>query len=555
MRRERSPKITLFLYLAAASLAFAQPAITPGRILNTSGDQAKLSPGVVWVIYGSGLGPATLTTATGPNYPDSVGGTSVSFTPTAGGAAITARIWYTLSTQVGGLLPSTIAPGTYAVRVTYNNQTSAPQTVTVVARSMGIATSNGLGNGPSQATIANVNSGLSLVRYTSGSVDFEGYHWLLTPLHPGDDVVLWGTGGGADLANDTGGSSGDQTAAGNFKVMVGTAQITPGYAGTVAGYPGLWQINFHLPDNIQLDCFAPVQVSAGGELSNLTSIAIAAAGQTACSDHFFPQTLLAKLDTQQDVVNGAFAVARIGAGPTASFSDVASGFFGQYTSTAFVLARIGVKFNGCEIYDRTYPITGKEPGYPKGFLDAGRLTIAGGNIAAGTAFSQTSTPTGPTYSLVPLNGIALGASYTLTGAGGAIVGPFTAANTYPASFMGTNWDSIAVVDRTKPLTFTWTGSGFTQVYIQVNSVTRTSSDQRIVTMNCYVPAAPGSFTIPTGALAYIPAVPGSGQSFGNIALEANSNGPPMTGALIAGIPVDIGNLTIDVGYTKNIAIQ
>src|SRR5581483_11297387 len=94
----------LLLALLAAGAAFAQPAITPGRILNTSGDQQKLAPGVVWVIYGSALGPGSLTVADGPNYPTTLAGTSVNFIPAAGGSPIQTRIWYTLSTQVGGLL-------------------------------------------------------------------------------------------------------------------------------------------------------------------------------------------------------------------------------------------------------------------------------------------------------------------------------------------------------------------------------------------------------------------------------------------------------------------
>lgn len=534
----------------------AQPAITPGRILNTSGDQPKLSPGVVWVIYGSGLGPATLTTASGPNYPNSVAGTSVNFTPAAGGPPIPARIWYTLSTQVGGLLPSTMATGTYNVTVTYNNQTSAPQQVSVVARSMGIATSNGLGTGPSQSTIADVNGGLSLVRYTAGSVDFGGYHWILTPTHPGDDVVLWGTGGGADLANDTGGSSGDQTAAGNFQVIVGTVKITPGYAGTVTGVPGLWQINFHLPNDIQLDCFAPVQVSAGGELSNLTSIAIAAPGQDSCSDRGFSHALLAKLDAQQDVITGSFALAHLSQGPTATATDEASGYFAQYTSTAFVLPRIGVKFDACEIFDRTFPISGgTDPAGPHAFLDAGRLTLSGGSTAPGTAFSQVQTANGPTYGLPLSNGVTKGATYTLAGGGGAVVGPFTAPNTFPANFNSTSWDSLTLIDRTKPLTFTWTGSGFDVVGMIVSSRIVVGTNQRIVTMNCtLVPAAPGTYTIPAAALAYLPPVAASGQNFGFVALGTTVNAP-FGGALISGTPPDITNFAIDFEFSKAIAIQ
>src|ERR1700747_1119966 len=99
-------RLQIWLLLVPAGLKLAQPSIDPGRVLNTSGDQAVLAPGVVWVIYGKNLGPASIATATGPDYPTSVSGTSVTFTPASGGSPIQAKIWYTLSTQVGGFLPS-----------------------------------------------------------------------------------------------------------------------------------------------------------------------------------------------------------------------------------------------------------------------------------------------------------------------------------------------------------------------------------------------------------------------------------------------------------------
>jgi uncharacterized protein (TIGR03437 family) len=95
-------------------------------------------------------------------------------------------------------------------------------------------------------------------------------------------LVLWGTGGGADSANDTGASSGDQTSAGNFKVTVCSRQITPLYAGASSGYAGLWQINFKLPADIAPDCQVPLQVTAGGELSNEVTLPIAVTGQSSC---------------------------------------------------------------------------------------------------------------------------------------------------------------------------------------------------------------------------------------------------------------------------------
>src|SRR5204863_10199932 len=111
------------------------------------------------------------------------------------------------------LLPSTMPPGVYSMQITYNSLSSSTQNVTVVARSLGIATANSAGTGVAQATIGNINGGVSLTRFTTGSVAFNGLNWTLSPSHPGDTLVFWGTGGGADIANDTGGTSGDQTAA------------------------------------------------------------------------------------------------------------------------------------------------------------------------------------------------------------------------------------------------------------------------------------------------------------------------------------------------------
>ena len=118
-----------------------------------------------------------------------------------------------------------------------------------------------------------MNNGISLDRTTSGSVSLGCYDWTLSPAHPGDEVVLWGTGGGADSVNDAGGSSGDQTAAGSFTVSVDGTTIVPLYSGTSSGYPGLWQVNFVLPSSIAADCFASVTVTGGGQTSNLVTLA------------------------------------------------------------------------------------------------------------------------------------------------------------------------------------------------------------------------------------------------------------------------------------------
>src|SRR5271166_4249893 len=496
----RSPYLlTVFIAIAL----HAQPVIQPNGIVNASGYQPQLAPGTVFVVFGSGLGPATIQTASALNYPPLLAGTAISFTPAAGGDPSAANLVYTLATQVAGILPSSVAPGTYNVIVTYQGQASQPQKVTIVARSLGIATTNSAGTGPAQATIGNVNNGISLVRMTSGAVNFNGYAWTLTPAHPGDELVLWGTGGGADLANDTGGTSGDQTATGNFSVSVDGAAITPLYAGTSSGYPGLWQVNFVLPSNIAADCFASVQVTAGGQTSNAVTIAIAGPGQNSCSTAI-PAATLAKLDSGAGTVTMAgLGIGQLATSSGASGQATAGGVINRYSVGEFLLPYIGPKYGLCTVLDETYPAGTKEPSAPDATLDAGDLSVSASGLPA-LALSKIAQPLGPVYnSSIPVTN---GATYTLHGDGGPDIGPFTTSATYPTSFQVTNLSALSTVNRSQPLTVNWTGSGFNQVLIDITTQNQ-SSTIHSVTVTCPVPASAGTYTVPAAALAHLLASP------------------------------------------------
>ena len=553
------------------------PVFSSGSVFNALGYQAKLAPGTVFVIFGSGMGPAALASAAGPNYPTTVGGTSITFTPVGGGAASAAKMVYSAAGQVAGVLPSSITPGTYAVRVSYNSLASAPQNVTVVARSIGIATVNSAGTGTAQATIGNVNGGVSLTRFTSGSVAFGGLNWTLSPAHPGDTLVLWGTGGGADPANDTGGTSGDQTQAGNFSVNVGGRLITPLYAGASSGYPGLWQVNFTLPADIAPDCFAPVQVSAGGELSNAVSIPIAANGQSACSDPQLSGETLALLDAGGSIAAGGFAVARVtvtnnstttpgGTPSTLTLTqETVSGGFPVYTAAEYAALYASPKIGPCYVNDRTATAGAKSPSSPEGYLDAGTsIPVAGPGLPTGAALAIASANPGPIYGLVLSNGELLGGSrYTLTGNGGKGVGPFSGAVTFPSAFTVAAWDALNVIDRTKGLTLNWTG-GVDQVFIIGSSsavVGKDASNANIIrntSFTCQVPAAPGTFTVPTAVLAYLlPAgIDAASQAKGTAGLAVETvTSQPFTAPLVSGGQVAFAGFSAVLGYSRNVAVQ
>jgi hypothetical protein len=418
----------------------------------------------------------------------------------------------------------------------------------VVARSLGIATSNGAGSGAAQATIGNVNNGISLVRLTGGSISYGGFDYTLSPAHPGDEVVLWGTGGGADPANDTGGSSGDQTAAGNFTVTVDGTSIVPLYSGTSTGYPGLWQVNFVLPSNIAPDCFASLTVTGGGQTSNPVTIAIAVPGQTSCSSAI-PASTLSKLDNGtgnitmaglvlgQNVINGAVSY-EIG------------GVINQYTVAEFLIPYSGPKIDQCTVLHEVYPAGEKEPSAPDLTLDAGTLSLSG--PGGSQTLTDSVAPLGSFYS-GSLTSITGGDTYTLTGTGGTQVGPFTIAAKFPSAFTVTNLSSLAAISRSQPLTINWTGSGFDTVEIQINTTTETSTTVNGLVLNCAVPSSLGTYTIPAAALAYL--TPGTGtlgvtaDNTNGFAASAESTFNPNTVIpLVSGGLVDFGGFAPFVDY-------
>jgi uncharacterized protein (TIGR03437 family) len=528
-----------------AAPLLAQPSID--AVVNATGYQTKLAPDTFFVIFGRNMGPAAIVLAAGPNYPAALSGTSITFTPAAGGEAITARMYYTVAAQVSGLLPSSIAPGAYAVRVTYNGQTSAPFEATVVARSFGIATANSSGGGPAQATNANVNGGISLVRFTSGNVSFGGYTWTLSPSHPGDTLVLWGTGGGGDPANDSGGTSGDQTAAGNFLVLIAGRSITPLYAGASSGYPGLWQVNFTLPADIELSCYHALQVSAGGEISNTVTIAVAAPGETACSDPSLSRDALTKLDAGGTIVGGAFSLLRVAGSP----SDLGAGGFYRWTATQWTTgAPLRSSLGRCTVYDQTYAIAAGDPANFGSSLDAGaRLPLSGPGVLPGGGLGRLDLPTGPSYLLSPAAGTFAEGRYTLTGTGGTEVGSFTVGVNFPASFTVTNFDAITAIDRSQPLTLNWTGAVEFLTITVVNSL-GTATSNHVVIVTCYVPGGPGTFTIPASALAGLLAAPATtflgAQAYNFETFGAN---------LVAGGPIDFGSFGAGIQLGKAVPVR
>ena len=577
-------RLSLFaigLLVLSLSLASAQPAIrTDNGVLNASSYQADLARGSWFVIFGTNMGPANISIYSGAvPFPTSISGTSVTLTPAAGGSAITCRLWYTLATQIAALLPSTVTAGDYDVKVTYNNVTSAAYRVKVVERNFGYATASQNGAGVPQATNASLNGGVSLVRFTSGSISFGGHDWPYRPAYPGETLILWGTGLGADSQSDeNGGSSGDQTAAGGVKVIVGGLEITPAYAGRSSGSPGLDQINFTLPASVPLGCGTTIQVLAGGRYSNLGTLPTAKSGDQICQHPFLTQTQLQTLDGGGEVIVGAFNLSK---GTTSisfsgqsfdSSSESAGGSFSKYTADK--LTSVGgisvAQIGSCYVARMRGTTTDALQGPVIKAADAGTPLLLNGPNASNKQLPRgTDNSYGVALYSSGIGGFGgsgsptlAGGTYTLSGTGGTEIGGFSAQSPFPNAFDWTNRAGIGTITRGQALPIQWTGGG-TEAGATVNMVGMSGSqvggtDQDpiydIGMFVCTAAASAGSFTVPGSVTNYLsPVTAGSTTAIGLLSVSA-FNTKAFTAPVVAGGNAP-GQFSYDWTYSKTVAVQ
>ena len=207
-----------------------------------------VAPGEVVAIWGSGLGPAKLTQyqldPTSGLVGTSLAGTSVII----GGTP--APILYTSATQIGAVVPYSVAGSYVQVFVQYQGQTSAPRAMAVAPVAPALFTADSSGKG--QAAASNQD----------GTVN--------GPAHPakvGSYISLWLTGAGqmnpAGVDGQPGAAPLPQPAAA-VAVTIGGQSVTPQYAGQAPNVvAGVMQINAQIPSGTQAGNAIPVVVQVG----------------------------------------------------------------------------------------------------------------------------------------------------------------------------------------------------------------------------------------------------------------------------------------------------
>lgn len=552
----------IFLFILTVS-AVAQPSI--GGIANSasyavSPSDANGNPigpnsiaqGSIFVIFGTNLGPAALVQAPGlplgTSLPSS-NGTSVSIT--SGGQTVNAFMIYSSALQVAAILPSNTPVGAAKVTVSYNGQSSAAAAINVVQTGFGIYTLNTAGNGPMVAQVY------------PNSPNFV-YLGLTTPAHPGDTMVIVGTGLGAISGPDNV-APGAISVGSNVSVTIGGVAVTPTYAGRAPQFAGEDQINFVVPANVPTGCYVPASVTASGQVSQDVVLSIAPAGASACVHPFgLSQSQMATLDSGGTLNIGIFQVLRAylallggsveGAGGL--FDNVnANGVFQMYNRipVAFGAVSYPAPLSGCVVIDQQ--ITGA------GFTVPNFSAIGGTELVADPLLLTMSGPGGSANVLRQDTGGYLGTfipailgpgSWTLSGNGGADVGAFSAKVTLPPDLNWTNAGNFqtpsgpATIPRTS-LTILWSGGNLSSssvVTIFGNSTVVNVLDpskNRAKSFYCEAPASAGQFLVPGNIVQQLPSsTTAAGETaYGTLGITTGSLGSftaPLTkGTLDAGV--------------------
>jgi len=513
------PERLLAIALCLISSAVGQPVIggivnaasyatAPKDASNQSIGNNIIAQGSIFVVFGSAMGPAALTFASGLPLPTSVpdaNGTSIAVT--SGGKTVNAYVVYTSAGQLAAILPSTAAIGDATATVTYSGKTSSPAKMTVVKSQLGVFTANAQGTGPAASQHGANSSPILLTR----------------AANPGEVIVLYGTGLGPIATADNVPPGAVQVGS-NVIVTVAGKVVTPDYAGRSPAFPGLDQINFKIPTDVITGCYVPASVTASGQVSQDFVLSIAAGSASVCTHPLgLTQSSLATLDSGGTLNVGLFQMLRAfiallngsieGAGGLFDNAN-ANSVFQMYNRipVAFGSAPYPAPLNGCVVVDQTN--TGSGFMAPDFSLIGGKELIADALVM--TATGPVGTKPGTIlrqdtggYLGVFLDPILGPGPWTISGSGGVDVGAFKASITLPDNLVWTNQGNFSNVPQSD-LTIVWTGgnaSGNPVVTVFGNSTIVNAKDpskSRAKSFYCAAPASAGRLVVPAAVRAQLP---------------------------------------------------
>jgi len=442
-----------------------------------------IAPGSLFLIYGTGLSsqaPPVLQSSSGSGLPTKLNQTSISVT--VNGVVTTPALYYTSANQLAAVLPSATPVGDGTITVTYNGTASAPAPIQVVPSALGLDTGSGTGTGSGIASDANGN----VFGFTNSAM-------------AGQEIVLWGSGVGADTANDDRIYPQKQDNLTNIpmQVYIGGISANVLYRGR-SQYPGVDQINVTIPANVTPGCYVSVVAQSGSIVSNTVTLAVHPTGGT-CSDTALGLngTDLQKLASNGNTpVNaGLLTIAQFNypAGGGASVEAVAG--FSPLDSSLFGAGYSYVSQGSCSLTAPGFNF--KHVGLTGG-LDAGTINVSGpGGIGIQNLMEQG--PEGGLYA-AQLPALTPG-TYTFSSTGGADVKAFNVALNVPAPFTVTNLAALETITRSQGATVTWS-DGPPNGDVLVTGLS--GSPAGSIAFYCYAPSGAEKLTIPASTLLALP---------------------------------------------------
>lgn len=504
MTVRKSALAAVFTVLTGATAMAQQPRIDQLQnnysYLLPDNPNYGIAQGSIFIIKGSNLANTT-TALQNPPLQTSLNG--VSARVTVNGASTDVIWYYVTPNQLGGILPSRTPVGTGAITVTNSSGSSAPAPIRVVQSAFGTLTLDGTGTGPAAVYDANY-------AFLSAS----------NSARPGETLILYGTGLGPTTRDETIQQVIEDLPA-PIEIRIGGLAATVQYHGR-SQYAGLDQINVVVPNGVAFGCSVSLIVNAGGLASNTTTIPVSSDGGACPSGSSGGGNLtISQAEIDSWLAAGGFRVGSVGltrqwsytltdsplgGNPTSSLlkSDVLSAGFNRISGAdlpKLFTSQFGAGSPGaCNVYVGT--ITNPLPNLIYTSLDAGAfLGVSGAAGSQSAPKSVSAGVIGYTKTLSETGTYLEPGRYTITGPGGPDVGSFSGSIEIAPDLVWTNRAALTTVDRTQPLTITWSGGEpSTLVTIQGTSVAGTTA----TSFQCFARNTDRQFTVPPSIVSQLP---------------------------------------------------
>ncbi len=254
-----------------------RPTISPGGVVNAASYTTTSDSGFSLAVVGKGIAPASIVSIFGSNLASATQSASATPLPTQlGGTVVTvngvaAPLFYISPGQINFQNPG--GQNALSIVVSTSGGTSDPYTLDAVAADFAIFTQDASGCGP--GSVLNVGS--------DGNLTINSQ---FNSVSPGMVISLYGTGLGVVYNPPAIGSAAPtsplakaaEPSGPEFEFVASGGVDSNYWAGRAPGLVGVDQVNSQVPTTMREGCAVPVQVVAGGGLSQPVTISIRRGG-------------------------------------------------------------------------------------------------------------------------------------------------------------------------------------------------------------------------------------------------------------------------------------